>query len=209
MTRSPGPPDDRRVDPLLEVREKRRGKRPGDAYVKIVRPFESQFERGEEEGTSSPPRNALQRSGGTAGRARRLPKRTLIGGPIAPRPGGARAAHQDEGLAVLSTTPVAPSRTAPRRFSACWCSRDSRRWSLSLPSAVAIVALLLSSASRIGRRSRRTRKAAVPTSSPRTTSVRAAGPAAGAAFLFGYIVTVSVSISAGVAALTSDGAGAA
>ncbi|MGH2394784.1 MAG: hypothetical protein ACRDGH_15070, partial [Candidatus Limnocylindria bacterium] len=36
------------VDPMLEVRERRRGQRPGDAYVRIVRPFEDEFEHGEE-----------------------------------------------------------------------------------------------------------------------------------------------------------------
>lgn len=50
VTRSPRRPDDRRVDPLLGVREKRRGKRPGDAYVRIFRPFEDGFRRGNEEG---------------------------------------------------------------------------------------------------------------------------------------------------------------
>ena len=41
-------PAPNRIDPHLEVREKRRGLRPGDAYVRIVRPFESEFERGDE-----------------------------------------------------------------------------------------------------------------------------------------------------------------
>src|SRR4051812_45118595 len=41
-------PAPNRIDPHLEVRERRRGLRPGDAYVRIVRPFESEFERGEE-----------------------------------------------------------------------------------------------------------------------------------------------------------------
>ena len=41
-------PAPNRIDPHLEVRERRRGLRPGDAYVRIVRPFESEFERGQE-----------------------------------------------------------------------------------------------------------------------------------------------------------------
>ena len=43
VSRSRDPADEGRVDPLLEVREKRRGKRPGDAYVRIVRPYEELF----------------------------------------------------------------------------------------------------------------------------------------------------------------------
>ena len=41
-------PEARRVDPLLEVRERKVGARPGDAYVRIVRPFEDEFERSDE-----------------------------------------------------------------------------------------------------------------------------------------------------------------
>ena len=64
VTRSSQPPEDRRVDPLLEVREKRRGKRPGDAYVRIVRPFEDAFQRGEDEGELiATERTVLERPG--------------------------------------------------------------------------------------------------------------------------------------------------
>ena len=40
-------PSPNRIDPHLEVRERRTGSRPGDRYVRIVRPFETEFERGE------------------------------------------------------------------------------------------------------------------------------------------------------------------
>ncbi|MEO8638975.1 MAG: hypothetical protein ABI458_03555, partial [Chloroflexota bacterium] len=53
-----------RVDPLLEVREKRRGQRMGDSYVRIVRPFENEFER-EEGRLVATERTVLQRSGWT------------------------------------------------------------------------------------------------------------------------------------------------
>src|SRR3972149_4009923 len=43
-----GEPERPRGDPNLEVREPRRGRRPGDSYVRIVRPFEAEF--GHEEG---------------------------------------------------------------------------------------------------------------------------------------------------------------
>ena len=41
-------PSPTRIDPHLEVREHKKGVRPGDAYVRIVRPFEDEFERGDE-----------------------------------------------------------------------------------------------------------------------------------------------------------------
>ncbi|MGH2382983.1 MAG: hypothetical protein ACRDG7_17415, partial [Candidatus Limnocylindria bacterium] len=66
MTRSSRPPDDRRVDPLLEVREKRRGKRIGDAYVRRVRPFEDAFQRGQDQGELiATERTVLERPGWT------------------------------------------------------------------------------------------------------------------------------------------------
>ena len=40
-------PSATRIDPHLEVREHKKGIRPGDAYIRIVRPFESEFERGD------------------------------------------------------------------------------------------------------------------------------------------------------------------
>ena len=45
VTRSRDSADEGRVDPLLEVREKRRGRRPGDAYVRIVRPYDDTASR--------------------------------------------------------------------------------------------------------------------------------------------------------------------
>ena len=50
VSRSRDPANEGRVDPLLEVREKRRGKRPGDAYVRIVRPYEDTLRKGGDQG---------------------------------------------------------------------------------------------------------------------------------------------------------------
>ena len=81
VTRRAEPPDDRRVDPLLEVREKRRGQRPGDAYVRIVRPFENEFQRGGDEGELiATERTVLGRRGWRAGL--RSLRTFLIGRPI-------------------------------------------------------------------------------------------------------------------------------
>ena len=69
-----------RVDPLLEVREKHKGQRLGDAYVRIVRPFEDEFERGEEGRLIASERTLLTRSGWTA-TLRRI-RTVLVGRPI-------------------------------------------------------------------------------------------------------------------------------
>ncbi|MEO8252517.1 MAG: hypothetical protein ABI578_08600, partial [Chloroflexota bacterium] len=68
-----------RVDPLLEIREKRRGQRLGDSYVRIVRPFEDEFER-EEGHLVATERTVLERKGWTG--FLRSVRTVLIGRPI-------------------------------------------------------------------------------------------------------------------------------
>jgi hypothetical protein len=72
-------PAEPRVDPLLEVREKRRGQRLGDSYVRIVRPFGDEFER-EEGRLVATERTVLERSGWR--RTLRRIRTFLIGRPI-------------------------------------------------------------------------------------------------------------------------------
>ncbi len=48
VTSSRRPPDDRRVDPHLEVVERTRGKLPGNVYVRRYRPYGDDFQRGDE-----------------------------------------------------------------------------------------------------------------------------------------------------------------
>ena len=71
---------DRRIDPLLQVREARRGSRPGDAYVKIVRPYEELFARGDEGELVATERTVLDRPGWT--KTLRAIRTVLIGRPI-------------------------------------------------------------------------------------------------------------------------------
>jgi hypothetical protein len=64
----------------LDVLEPRRGRRPGDAYVKIVRPYEELFERGPEGELIATEQTVLRRPGWT--RALRALRTFLIGRPI-------------------------------------------------------------------------------------------------------------------------------
>ncbi len=93
--RRPRGTEERRVDPLLEVREKRRGKRPGDSYVRIVRPFEDEFERSDEGTLIASEKTILDRSGWTAGAARHAHRAHRPADLVGAR--GARAPHQAEG----------------------------------------------------------------------------------------------------------------
>ena len=64
-----------------EHREQRRGRRPGDAYVRIVHPFDEEFRRGEDDGgLIATERTILERHGWKAGL--RALRTWLIGRPI-------------------------------------------------------------------------------------------------------------------------------
>lgn len=188
------------MDPLLEVRQKKRGRRPGDAYVRIVRPFEDDFEF--EEGRLVATERTLSARPGLRGFMRRL-RTTLIGRPI----GSDRESHErltkTKALAIFSSDNISSSAYGPEEIMRVLAFAGAGALSLTLPLAALITVML-----------------AVVTLSYRQT-IRAypngassyivasdnlgsrAGILAAAALLIGYVVTVAVSVSAGVAALTS------
>jgi amino acid transporter len=204
MTKRPARPgdDDRpSVDPLLEVREKKRGKRPGDTYVRIVRPFEEEFERGEEGQLVASERTVLQRKGWTK-RLRKL-RTVLIGRPIS----SGREAHERlsklKALAIFSSDNISSSAYGPEEIMRVLAFASVGALSLTLPiAAVIVVMLAIVTASY-----RQTIKAYPHGASSYIVASDNLGDRMGvlaaSALLIGYVVTVAVSISAGVAALTS------
>ncbi len=204
MTKRPARPgdDDRpSVDPLLEVREKKRGKRPGDTYVRIVRPFEEEFERGEEGQLVASERTVLQRKGWTK-RLRKL-RTFLIGRPIS----SGREAHERlsklKALAIFSSDNISSSAYGPEEIMRVLAFASVGALSLTLPiAAVIVVMLAIVTASY-----RQTIKAYPHGASSYIVASDNLGDRMGvlaaSALLIGYVVTVAVSISAGVAALTS------
>src|SRR5687768_9332968 len=111
MTKDPAPGDPRRtgrrVDPLLEVREQRRGRRPGDAYVRIVRPFEEEFERSEEGTLIASERTVLARTGWHG--ALRALRTFLIGRPISSEMEEHERLSKLKALAVFSSDNICSS----------------------------------------------------------------------------------------------------
>jgi hypothetical protein len=106
--RKPLPDDPNpRVDPFLEVREKRRGRRPGDAYVRIVRPFEDVFERGTEGELIATERTVLDRPGWT--RALRRLRTVLIGQPISSEREEHERLTKLKALAIFSSDNISSS----------------------------------------------------------------------------------------------------
>ncbi|MGZ8475146.1 MAG: amino acid permease, partial [Candidatus Limnocylindria bacterium] len=202
MTRSPRRPDDRRVDPLLEVRERRTGKRPGDAYVRIVRPFDDVFEKGGDEGELIATERTVLERRGWHGAVRQL-RTWLIGRPIHSERESHERLTKVKALAIFSSDNISSSAYGPEEIMRVLALASVGAISLTLPLAGLITVMLA-----IVTVSYRQTIKAYPNgassyivASDNLGSV--AGVLAAAALLIGYVVTVAVSVSAGVAALTS------
>ena len=98
------------IDPHLEVREKRQGQRPGDAYVRIVRPYEELFERGDEGELIATERTVLDRPGWT--RALRALRTVLIGRPISSEREEHERLTKLKALAIFSSDNISSSAYA-------------------------------------------------------------------------------------------------
>jgi amino acid transporter len=205
MRRAPRVRAPRRTGPRIQGdlvgKQGLQGHLPGDRYVRVCRVQTGDFERAAP-GHLIATEEALE-ARGAAGRAFGKLKRTLIGAPIST----AQAAHErltkPKALAVLSSDALSSVAYATEEILHVLLLAGLGALALSLPIGAAIVALLLI----VGISYRQTIKAYPQGGGSYIVAKDNLGdlPAltAGAALLFGYIVTVSVSISAGVAALTS------
>ena len=195
-----GHDDEPRVDHLLEVREKRKGQRLGDSYVRIVRPFEDEFER-EEGRLVATERTVLQRSGWT--RTLRGIRTFLIGRPISSDHEQHERLTKVKALAIFSSDNISSSAYGPEEILRVLAFAGAGALSLTLPIAGLIIAMLAI----VTMSYRQTIKAyPLGASSYLVASDNLgdrAGVLAASALLIGYVVTVAVSVSAGVAALTS------
>ncbi|MBA3586342.1 MAG: APC family permease [Chloroflexi bacterium] len=202
MTRSSRPPGDRRVDPLLEVREKRRGKRPGDAYVRIVRPFEGAFQRGDDQGELIATEQTVLERAGWRGSLRRFRTR-MIGRPIHSDLEEHERLTKVKGLAIFSSDNISSSAYGPEEIMRVLALAGTGALTLTLPLAGLITVMLAI----VTLSYRQTIKAYPKGASSYLVATDNLGSGMGvlaaAALLIGYVVTVAVSVSAGVAALTS------
>ena len=194
-------PSGPRVQPDLSGKQRLQGQHPGDRYVRVVRQQRGDFERagpGHLVVTAETigPRSSASRIYGRA-------KRVLIGAPLST----AAAAHERltkvKALAVLSSDALSSVAYATEEILRVLILAGLGALSLSLPIGVAIVALLII----VGISYRQTVQAypqgggsyiVAKDNLGEIPSLTAAG-----ALLFGYVLTVSVSIAAGVSALIS------
>ncbi|MDH4333878.1 MAG: APC family permease [Chloroflexota bacterium] len=195
-----GEPERPRVDPNLEVREHRRGQRPGDSYVRIVRPFEEEFEH--EGGRLVATERTMH--GRTGWSSTMLGLRTfLIGRPISSEEEHSERLTKVKALAIFSSDNISSSAYGPEEILRVLSFAGAGALLLTLPIAALIIGMLM-----IVMLSYRQTIKAYPlgASSYLVASDNLgdrAGVTAAASLLIGYVVTVAVSVSAGVAALTS------
>ena len=202
VTRSRDSADEGRVDPLLEVREKRRGKRPGDAYVRIVRPYEDAFRKGGDQGELiATERTILERRGWKAG-LRQL-RTWLIGRPIHSEREEHERLTKTKGLAIFSSDNISSSAYGPEEIMRVLAFAGTGALVLTLPLAGLITVMLAI----VTVSYRQTIKAYPKGASSYIVASDNLGSRFGvlaaSALLIGYVVTVAVSVSAGVAAMTS------
>ena len=178
-----------------------RGRRPGDRYVRVVEPFAESFRR-QAPGHLIASERVLAARGGL-GRAVEMLRRVVVGRRIATE----RELHERigpvKGLAVFASDNISSSAYATEEIMRVVAAAGIGALALTMPLTIAIVVVL----------------AIVVTSYQQTIRAypsgggsyivasdnlgHGAGLVAAAALLTDYVLTVAVSIAAGVAALTS------
>src|SRR5687768_7394888 len=190
-----------RIDPFLEVRQKRRGRRPGDAYVKIVRPYEEIFERGDEGELIATERTVLDRPGWT--RVLRGIRTFLIGRPISSEREEHERLTKVKALAVFSSDNISSSAYATEEMMRILVLAGIGAISFTMPLTITICVVLAIVATSYWQTIRAYPNGASSYLVSSDNLGSTAGLVAGASLLIDYTLTVAVSVSAAVAAVTS------
>jgi amino acid transporter len=190
------------VDPMLEVREKARGRRPGDAYIRIVRPFEEEFEHGDE-GQLIASEKTID-AAGPIGRWFRGVRSFLFGRPISSEHEEHERLTKVKAMAIFSSDNISSSAYGPEeimRVLALAGLAVMSAWTVTLAGLIIVMLAIVTVSYR------QTIKAYPKGASSYLVAGDNLGDTMGilaaSALLIGYVVTVAVSISAGVAAMSS------
>lgn len=184
------------------MRERKQGSRPGDAYVRIVRPFEDDFHRGEDEGELiATERTILERRGWKAG-LRRV-RTWLIGRPISSQQEGHERLTKLKALAIFSSDNISSSAYATEEMMRILVLAGIGAIALTLQLTLVIVAVLAIVATSYWQTIRAYPHGASSYLVSSDNLGSTAGLVAGSALLIDYTLTVAVSVSAAVAAITS------
>jgi amino acid transporter len=194
-------PSPNRIDPHLEIRERHRGKRPGDAYVRIVRPFEAEFERGEEGSLVATSETLVVRGGWQ--RTLSGIRSWLIGSPISSEREEHERLTKVKALAVFSSDNISSSAYATEEMMRVLVVAGIGAFSLIMPLTL-VIAVVLAIVATSYRQTIRAYPDGASSYIVASDNLGApAGLVAAGALLIDYTLTVAVSVSAGVAAITS------
>jgi amino acid transporter len=192
---------DRRIDSRLEVTETRKGRRPGDTYIRRVRPYEELFQRGEEGELIATERTVLDRPGWT--RTLRRMRTVLIGRPISSEREEHERLSKLKALAIFSSDNISSSAYATEEMMRILVLAGIGAISLTMPLTIAICLVLAVVATSYWQTIRAYPNGASSYLVASDNLGYRAGLVAGAALLIDYTLTVAVSVSAAVAAITS------
>ena len=173
----------------------------GDAYVRIVRPFEDEFERGPEGRLIASEKTFLARTGWRS--ALRTFRTLLIGRPIS-----SEREHQErltklKALAIFSSDNISSSAYATEEMMRILVLGGIGAISLTMPITIAIVVILGIVATSYMQTIKTYPNGASSYIVASDNLGTLPGLSAAAALLIDYTLTVAVSVSSGVAAVTS------
>lgn len=189
------------VTPELEYRETRRGHRPGERYVRIVRPHSRHFRRVGPGHLTATEKVLVPK--GALGRAWMQIKRILIGGPLATSQLAHERLTKVKALAVLSSDALSSSAYATEEILLVLVLAGSAALTWTIPIALAIATLLAIVAASYRQTIRAYPQGGGAYIVAKDNLGTLPSLLAGSALLVDYVLTVAVSISSGVAAITS------
>jgi amino acid transporter len=196
----PDPEGQVQSDDLREYRPVRGG-RPGDRYVKVVEPYAAEFRR-RAPGHLVASERVLEPEGGL-GRVADLLRRILIGRRIATEKEAQERIGPVKGLAVFASDNISSSAYASEEIMRVVVVAGAGALAATLPLTFAIVAVLLIVVTSYQQTIRAYPSGGGSYVVASDNLGRFPGLMAAGALLTDYVLTVAVSVAAGVAALTS------
>jgi len=170
--------------------------------VRIVRPFEAAFQRGDDEGELIATERTVLERAGWRGALRRFRTR-MIGRPIHSDLEEHERLTKVKGLAIFSSDNISSSAYGPEEIMRVLALAGTGALTLTLPLA-GLISVMLAIVTLSYRQTIKAYPKGASSYLVATDNLGSGmGVLAAAALLIGYVVTVAVSVSAGVAALTS------
>ena len=170
--------------------------------MRIVRPFEAAFQRGDDEGELIATERTVLERAGWRGALRRFRTR-MIGRPIHSDLEEHERLTKVKGLAIFSSDNISSSAYGPEEIMRVLALAGTGALTLTLPLA-GLISVMLAIVTLSYRQTIKAYPKGASSYLVATDNLGSGmGVLAAAALLIGYVVTVAVSVSAGVAALTS------